>query len=244
MRDTRAGDAARRLNEASRRLNVVAHGYSGGRTLKRIRTRLRHDADDVVPGGIIRSHGITMVCDLAVACAGTALLLTPRDPRATLLLMGTVTATLRVLRELRASFNLPRRFRDHVGTAVYVVGAPVVFLLTLGWSPLAVRAAAWLYLLAHLGWRIVVWWATITVVTTATLTRITSVFSDETPSIEIRHFGPKIVRRSILGRVLGYGTLIMDTPSRKDALLGYIPNIPDPYVVKEMLTNKHMPVDT
>ena len=237
MRETRAHDAARQLNAAT-------HRYSGGRTRKRIRTRLRDEADHVVPRGIIRAHGITLVCDLLVACAGTALLLTPQDPHAILLLMGTVTATLRALRELRASVNLPRRFRDNVGTGVYVVGAPVVFLLTAGWGPLAARAAAFLYLLAHLGWRIVVWWATLTVVTTATLTRITSVFSDETPSIEIRHFGPKIVRRSILGRLLGYGTLIMDTPSRKDALLGYIPNIPNPYVVKEMLTNKHTPVDT
>ena len=237
MRESRAVDAARRLNDK-------AHAYSSVRTHNRIETRLRNEAKHLVPGGVIRAHGITLVCDLLVACAGTALLLTPRDPHATLLLMGTVTATLRVLRELRASFNLPRRFRDHAGTAVYVVGFPVLFLFTLGWGPLATRAAAWLCLLAHLGWRIVLWWATMTVITTATLTRITSVFTDETPSIEIRHFGPKIVRRSILGRVLGYGTLIMDTPSRKDALLGYIPNIPDPYVVKEMLTNKHTPVDT
>jgi len=213
-------------------------------TERRIRTRLLHEADDVLPGGVIRAHPITLAWDVVLLVAGTVLVLTPRGAVDTLWVTGISVAILRVLRQIRAGLYVPRYWKDYAGTVAYLAATPALWWLTSGWNPVAIRAITWLYLLAYLLWRCVLWWANLTVITSSTLTRIISVISDETPSIEKRHYGPKTVRRSILGRIVGYGTLHMDTPSAKDAVLGYIPNIPRPYEVKEMLIVKQEPVDT
>lgn len=138
--------------------------------------------------------------------------------------------------------------RRHVavllGPAI-VAAAVVIAAGTIGWvvSPssgagwldtaLGVVAVAWA---ARLGWRMWQWWVNRIVITDRRIFEVSGILTRQVASMPLTRVTDLTYRRSLVGRVLGYGDLVVESAGQ-DQALARIERLPRPDELYRTLTS-------
>jgi Bacterial PH domain len=88
-------------------------------------------------------------------------------------------------------------------------------------------------------WAIVQWWVTRIIVTDRRIVEVSGVLSRRVASMPLPQVTDTTYHRSILGRLLGYGDLVVESPGRHPGLshIGYVPRPDDFYRIVMSLMN-------
>jgi Bacterial PH domain len=88
-------------------------------------------------------------------------------------------------------------------------------------------------------WAVVQWWVTRIIVTDRRIVEVSGVVSRRVASMPLPQVTDTTYHRSILGRLLGYGDLVVESPGRHPGLshLGYVPRPDDFYRIVMSLMN-------
>jgi Bacterial PH domain len=88
-------------------------------------------------------------------------------------------------------------------------------------------------------WEVVQWWVTRIIVTDRRIVEVSGVVSRRVASMPLPQVTDTTYHRSILGRLLGYGDLVVESPGRHPGLshLGYVPRPDDFYRIVMSLMN-------
>ncbi|MGH3118975.1 MAG: PH domain-containing protein [Gaiellales bacterium] len=113
--------------------------------------------------------------------------------------------------------------------AVFVAG-------TIGWITTPSEGTAWLdtalglaalFIAARFGWRLWQWWVDRIVVTDQRIFEVSGVLTRKVASMPLTRVTDMTYQRSLGGRLLGYGDLIVESAGQ-DQALSHINYIPDP----------------
>lgn len=125
---------------------------------------------------------------------------------------------------------------------IVVVGATAAAIVaifvagTIGWVASPSDGAAWLdnalgivalVFAARAGWRLWQWWVDRIIVTDQRIFEVSGVLTRKVASMPLARVTDMTYRRSILGRLLGYGDFIVESAGQEQAL-GRIERIPHP----------------
>lgn len=91
----------------------------------------------------------------------------------------------------------------------------------------AVLGIAALVLVARFGWRLALWWMDRIMVTDQRIVEISGVLTRNVASMPLEKVTDMVYRRSIGGRILGYGDLVFESAGQ-DQGLNRIDRVPDP----------------
>ena len=125
--------------------------------------------------------------------------------------------------------------RPVVAAAAVIVGAAIVGTV---WSPSAgadfvdrVVGVIALVFVLRLAWKVCTWWADRIVVTDQRIFEVSGVLTRKVQSMPIVKVTDMTYNRSLAGRILGYGDLVVEAPGQKEALrvLTYLPQPDDFY---------------
>jgi hypothetical protein len=107
------------------------------------------------------------------------------------------------------------------------------FDTALGW--IAVGFVAWF------GWQSLVWWADRFLVTDERLLEVSGILTRKVASMPLTNLTELTYRRTLLGRVFGYGDLVIETPGQEQALrhIAYVPNPDEIYRTVTALVIAH-----
>ncbi len=101
-----------------------------------------------------------------------------------------------------------------------------------------------LFFVGRLAWKILLWWEDRLVATDQRIVEVSGFFTRKVASIPIEKVTDMTYRRTIGGRIFGYGDLILETAGQKQALdeICYIPE-PDEFyrTVTSLGTTQHPP---
>jgi uncharacterized membrane protein YdbT with pleckstrin-like domain len=120
--------------------------------------------------------------------------------------------------------------RSGATAAVAVIAAG-----TIGWITTPLEGAAWLdtalglialFIAARFGWRLWQWWVDRIVVTDQRIFEVSGVLTRKVASMPLTRVTDMTYRRSLGGRLFGYGDLIVESAGQDQALshINYIPN--------------------
>lgn len=121
------------------------------------------------------------------------------------------------------------------GPALLAVAA-VLVAGTIGWVASPLEGAAWLNRLlgfaavivaARFGWKLWQWWVDRIIVTDQRIFEVSGVLTRKVASMPLTRVTDMTYRRSIGGRLFGYGDLIVETAGQ-DQALSHISRLPDP----------------
>lgn len=121
------------------------------------------------------------------------------------------------------------------GTALQTLVA-IFVAATIGWITTPSDGAAWLdqalgagalLFAARFGWRLWQWWVDRIIVTDQRIFEVSGVLTRKVASMPLTRVTDMTYRRSILGRILGYGDLIVESAGQ-DQALSHIERIPRP----------------
>ncbi|MCA1839444.1 MAG: PH domain-containing protein [Actinomycetota bacterium] len=125
--------------------------------------------------------------------------------------------------------------RPASAAVVVIVGAAVAGTI---WSPTAgndlvdkILGLVALVFVLRLAWKLCIWWADRIVVTDQRIFEVSGVLSRKVQSMPIVKVTDMTYHRSLLGRMFGYGDLVVEAPGQTDALrvLSYLPQPDDFY---------------
>lgn len=129
--------------------------------------------------------------------------------------------------------------RRHVIVLAGPAAAAAIAVLvagTIGWIASPLEGAAWLDRLvgfaallvaARFGWKLWQWWVDRIVVTDQRIFEISGVLTRKVASMPLTRVTDMTYRRSIGGRLFGYGDLIVESAGQ-DQALSHIERLPDP----------------
>lgn len=83
------------------------------------------------------------------------------------------------------------------------------------------------YFLFRLGWDVWRWWVDLIVVTDQRIFEVSGILTRSVSSMPLSKVTDMTYRRSLLGRILGYGDLVVETPGQKQAF-AVISRLPRP----------------
>ncbi|MDQ4145786.1 MAG: PH domain-containing protein [Actinomycetota bacterium] len=156
-------------------------------------------------------------------------------------LSGTEQAVLEVRRH---PFSLARAGAAALGA---LLGASIIGSLT-SWEKGNDAIDTFVGLVAigfvvRLLWKILVWWEDRIVVTDQRIFEVSGVLTRKVASMPLEKVTDMTYRRTILGRMLGYGDLIMETAGQKQAMdeISYLPRPDAFYRTVTSLVNSHPP---
>ena len=127
---------------------------------------------------------------------------------------------------------------------VLVVVSALGFVLTPGRSDHPVDTTLGLvavFFALRFLWKAVVWWADRLVVTDQRLFEVSGILTRKIASMPLEKVTDMTYRRTIAGRILGFGDLIIESPGQKQALevIGHIPRPDDFYRTVTTLVTSH-----
>ena len=81
------------------------------------------------------------------------------------------------------------------------------------------------------GWKFWLWWVDRIVVTNRRLFEVSGIFTRRVASMPLAKVTDMTYQRTLLGRILGYGHMVLESPGQKQALarIGFLPNPDDFY---------------
>ena len=81
------------------------------------------------------------------------------------------------------------------------------------------------------GWKFWLWWADRIIVTNRRLFEVSGIFTRRVASMPLAKVTDMTYQRTFLGRVFGYGHMVLESPGQKQALakIGFLPNPDDFY---------------
>jgi Bacterial PH domain len=91
-------------------------------------------------------------------------------------------------------------------------------------------------------WQAALWWADRFVMTNERLFEVSGIFTRKVASMPLTNLTELTYRRTVLGRVLGYGDLVIETPGQDQALrhIGFVPSPDHIYRVLTGLVIAHV----
>lgn len=140
----------------------------------------------------------------------------------------------RVLIATRRHWVVP--FRDIARAFVMMSAVGVLTMLLAFVAPgvFLLQAILWLVALAHtayLGWCVVLWRVEQLAVTNTRVIRVHGVFTITVDSVQLSQITDVALHRSVAGRILGYGTLRIESAGQDQAItaLDYLPRPSEVY---------------
>jgi uncharacterized membrane protein YdbT with pleckstrin-like domain len=132
-------------------------------------------------------------------------------------------------------------------TLLALVGASAVGALT-SWEEgsdfidTAVGLIA-IFFVMRLFWKLLIWWEDRIVVTDQRIFEVSGILTRKVASMPLEKVTDMTYRRTIGGRIFGYGDLIVETPGQKQAMdhISYLPRPDEFYRTVTSLVNSHPP---
>jgi uncharacterized membrane protein YdbT with pleckstrin-like domain len=135
----------------------------------------------------------------------------------------------------RVVIEVRRHFVNLLGSGLTALAA--VFVAgTIGWITTPTEGTAWLdtllgvvalFVAARFGWRLWQWWVDRIVVTDQRIFEVSGVLTRKVASMPLSRVTDMTYRRSLGGRILGYGDLIVESAGQ-DQALSRIEHLPEP----------------
>ena len=100
-----------------------------------------------------------------------------------------------------------------------------------------------IFFVARFAWKALVWWFDRVVVTDKRIFEVSGILTRKVASMPLEKVTDMTYRRTIAGRMFGYGDLIMETAGQKQAMdeIAYLPKPDDFYRTVTSLVNTHPP---
>lgn len=100
-----------------------------------------------------------------------------------------------------------------------------------------------IFFILRLLWKMLLWWEDRIVVTDQRIFEVSGVLTRKVASMPLEKVTDMTYRRTIGGRIFGYGDLLVETPGQKQAMdqIDYLPRPDDFYRTVTSLLNTHAP---